>query len=111
MALDKIIVGCDWVGTLTVTPTSGETASDVTTHLTGASVAANLEDIDGTVIATAAGAVVSAANRTVSLTLTDTITSGLTPGDYRWDARLTTSGGMIYPIAIGERGKVRARAE
>ena len=40
-------------------------------------------------------AIVSATDGTCSITLTDTVTSGLTEGRYVWDLTTTTSGGLI----------------
>lgn len=101
MALDSIVVGADWTALITVAPTDGESNSDVTSYLTGATVTALLTT-GGTTAATASGAVASAANRTVRLTLTDTQTSGLTQGVHRWNVTVTTSGGLVYPLDVGD---------
>lgn len=101
--LDKaaIVVGRDYTALVVLDPDVDEGDSDVETALTGATITAEIRDTDPdtTLIATATAALEGAASaRTIRVTLTDTITGALEPGRYRWDVRVTTSGGLIYPV-------------
>lgn len=99
--LDPIVIGCDWHAVVTATPTDGETTMDVITQLTGASVSAKLVTYDGTVLLTVASAVVSdAAEREITLTLTDVETATLTARKALWDIRVTTASSLVYPLRM-----------
>lgn len=99
--MDPITKGNDWIHVVTVTPTSGQVAADVTTALTGATVSARLVQKNGTLVVAASAVVTSASDRTVTITLTDTQTATLSARRHYWDVEITTTGGLIFPIELG----------
>ncbi len=81
----------DFTQTLTVKDSTG-TVVDIT----GQTVTSKLRKTHLSSTATTfTTAIVSGTAGTCSITLTDTITSGLTEGRYVWDLKTTTSGGLI----------------
>lgn len=111
MALDPIVTGATWRGLITVTPTDGQSNSDVTTALTGASVSALIIDPAGSTVVTATAAVVSAANRTVSITISSAQSATLTPNAvYSWKVLISTTTPEIFPLAVPGRPVVKATA-
>ena len=100
---DAIMVGRDFSLVVILEPIAGQTEAEVVTALgSGATVTALVVDTDAaaTTIATATGAITSAADRKITITLTDTQTTGLTPGHYRWRVHvLTETGtGLLWPV-------------
>lgn len=111
MALDPIVNGATWRGVITVEPTSGQANADVTTALTGAAVTALIIDPAGTTVVTATGVVTSAANRTVTITISTANTALLTAGAvYAWKVFVVTTTPETFPLAIPGRPVVRATA-
>jgi len=81
----------DFTQTLTVKDSTGTVVD-----LTGLTITASMRKHHLSVSATAfTTAIVSGTDGTCSITLTDTVTSGLTEGRYVWDLTTTTSGGLI----------------
>lgn len=97
--LRPIKIGRDWFATLTVTPDpeTDDTNSTVTSALTGATATARLLNSSGTSLATFTTTITSAANRTITISLTDTQTTTLsaTPG-CRVDLYITLSSTELY---------------
>lgn len=109
MALDPIVAGCDWQATLIVDPTLGQTAQSVVTDLTGATVAARLIDLGGTVRATGVAVVSSASDRKIEASFTAASTRLITPGvGFILDVRVSTVGGFVRPVQVREKLEVRA---
>jgi hypothetical protein len=111
MALDAIVTGATWRADITVTPTDGQTNSDVSSVLNGASISALILNPDGTTAVTATGAVVSHNNRHVRLTITAVQSATLTPGAvYAWRVMATSTTPETFPIAVPGRPIVKATA-
>lgn len=111
MALDPIVVGCDWQATLIVEPTAGRTPADIVAELAaGASVSVRLVDSAGLVVASApASLITSAAERTIEAIFVPSDTEDVTPGvNFVLDVRLTTPTGKIRPVQVREKLEVRA---
>ncbi len=108
MALDPIVIGCDWSAVILVVPTDGRTEADVTTDLTGSSVAAILRDAAGTSVAVGSGSVLSAAERKITLALSSSASGVLSPTEScAWDVRVT-NGSRILPVTVFDRVDVQA---
>ena len=111
MALDPIVTGATWRALITVAPTDGQSNSDVTTVLTGASVSALIIDPAGSTVVTATGSVASAANRTVLISITSAQSATLTPNAvYSWKVLVTSTVPETFPLAIPGRPVVKATA-
>jgi hypothetical protein len=111
MALDPIVNGTTWRGVITVEPTSGQTNADVTTALTSATITALIVDPSGTTVVTASAVVTSAANRTVTITISTVNTALLTAGAvYAWKVLVVTTTPETFPLAVPGRPIVRATA-
>lgn len=111
MALDPIVNGATWRGVITVEPTSGQTNADVTTALTGATITALIIDPAGTTVVTATGTVTSAANRTVTITISAVNSALLTAGAvYAWKVLVVTTTPETFPLAVPGRPIVKATA-
>lgn len=112
LAIHEITVGRDWRAAIIVDPVDDQTASDVVTEMTGATCTARILGTDGTTVITSnVTAAVDAANREITLTMSAANTTGLAPGIYRWDVKLTTPGGgdpKVWPIAVPGFPRVRA---
>ena len=81
----------DYTETLTVKDSAGDVVD-----LTGQTVTSKLRKTHLSSSSTAfTTAIVSATSGTCSITLTDSVTSGLTEGRYVWDLTTTTSAGLI----------------
>ena len=81
----------DFTQTLTVKDSTGTVVD-----LTGQTVTSKLRKTHLSSSSTSfTTAIVSATDGTCSITLTDTVTSGLTEGRYVWDLTTTTSAGLI----------------
>ena len=81
----------DYTETLTVKDSAGDVVD-----LTGQTITSKLRKTHLSSSSTSfTTAIVSATAGTCSITLTDTVTSGLTEGRYVWDLTTTTSGGLI----------------
>lgn len=107
MALDPIVIGCDWSSTITVEPTDGRTIADVTDDLTGATVTAALYDSNQKKLADASASVASASDRTLSVALSAATTATLTPTkSCSWDIRVS-SAGKVLPVSVYERVDVQ----
>jgi len=111
MALDPIVNGATWRGVITVEPTSGQTNSDVTTALTSATITALIVDPSGTTVVTASGVVTSAANRTVTITVSSVQSATLTAGAvYAWKVLVVTTTPETFPLAVPGRPIVKSTA-
>jgi hypothetical protein len=111
MALDPIVNGATWRGVITVEPTSGQTNSDVTTALTSATITALIVDPAGTTVVTASGVVTSAANRTVTITVSSVQSATLTSGAvYAWKVLVVTTTPETFPLAVPGRPIVKSTA-
>lgn len=111
MALDPMVVGCDWQATLIVEPTAGRTPAEITAELgAGASVVVRLIDSDGAVAASsAASAITSAAERTIEVIFTPAELALVTPGPgYVLDVRVTTPAAKVRAVQVREKIEVRA---
>lgn len=105
LAHDVITVGRDFSLVVILEPIAGQTEAEVVTALgSGATVSAYVVDTDAaaTAIVTATGAITSAADRKITISLTDTQTTSLTPGHYRWRVYVTTETGtaLLWPVAM-----------
>ena len=81
----------DYTETVTVKDSTGTVVD-----LTGQTVTSKLRKTHVSTSATSfTTAIVSATDGTASITLTDTVTSGLTEGRYVWDLTTTTSAGLV----------------
>ena len=81
----------DYTETLTIKDSAGNVVD-----LTGQTVTSKLRKTHLSSSSTAfTTAIVSATAGTCSITLTDSVTSGLTEGRYVWDLTTTTSAGLI----------------
>jgi len=81
----------DYTETVTVKDSTGTVVD-----LTGQTVTSKLRKTHLSTSATRfTTAIVSATVGTASITLTDTVTSGLTEGRYVWDLTTTTSAGLV----------------
>jgi hypothetical protein len=111
MALDPIVNGATWRGVITVEPTGGQTNADVTTALTSATITALIIDPAGSTVVTASGVVTSAANRTVTITVSSIQSATLTAGAvYAWKVLVVTTTPETFPLAVPGRPIVRATA-
>lgn len=111
MALDPIVTGATWRAVITADPTSGQTNSDVSTVLDGASVSARILNPDGTAAVTCTAAVLLHQQRTVTISMTAVQTATLTPnGVYAWDVKVTSTTPETFPLAIPGRPVVKATA-
>lgn len=111
MALDPIVTGATWRADITATPTDGQTNSDVSTVLDGATISALILNADGTTAVTATGSVVSHNNRHVRISLTAVQTATLTPNAvYSWRVMATSTTPETFPLAIPGRPVVKATA-
>ncbi len=111
MALDPIVTGATWRAVITAEPTSGQSNSDVSTVLDGASVSARILAPDGTAVVTCAAAVLLHQQRTVTISMTAVQTATLTPnGVYAWDVKVTSTTPETFPLAIPGRPVVKATA-
>lgn len=105
---DSIVVGCDFVLSVVVTPIAGQTTTDVVNELAeGATASAVVLDTDGTTTVATATVAITAATRTLLITLTDTQTSTLAAGSYVWRVRVTTQSGEVWPVRM-PRADIRA---
>jgi hypothetical protein len=105
LAIESIVVGRDYERTWTIAPATGKSNSDVVTELTGATATVAIVDTDGSTSILASGSItttITAATRLLKVEIADTATSGLTPGRYRWSAYITTTGGKLWPVLLGE---------
>lgn len=108
MALGAIAIGCDWSVVVVVEPSAGRTNADVTTDLTGATVTATIRDASNNIVATPTASVSSAANRTLSITLSAAATAALLPTARCFlEIRVLTSGGKTQPVAVKDLIDVR----
>lgn len=106
MALDAIIIGCDWLGVITVGPTSGKTEAEVTDDLTGATALAGLYDGE-TKVATF-GVSIDAPTRKIALSLSNAVTGTLAPRDNLvFGLQITTANARVLPVGIPERVAIR----
>jgi hypothetical protein len=100
MSFDPIVRGTDWVGTVRVAPTDGQTNADVTTSLTGATITCELWFAAASVV-TGSGAVLDADDREITLILTDVETAALASlGNHQIKGLITESGSEIRAVAI-----------
>lgn len=103
--------GTRWAPIITVYSEGDLTEAQITTALTGASVTATLRDATGTAVsgATVTASVLSASARTVQLTMTAAVSTGLTAQETcRLDVRVTPSGGDAVALTINEAIGIRA---
>jgi hypothetical protein len=107
IARDSIVIGCDFEMSVTIDPPIGQSNEWLDGVLAGASASAVILDTDGITVLATATATISTVLRQITVSLTDTITATLTPGIYNWRVRLTTSGGLIWPVRM-PRAEVRA---
>jgi hypothetical protein len=111
MALDPIVTGATWRAVITAEPTSGQSNSDVSTVLDGASVSARILNPDGTAAVTCTAAVLLHQQRTVTISMTAVQTATLTPNAvYAWDVKVTSTTPETFPLAIPGRPVVKATA-
>lgn len=111
LASDWIVRGRSYEQTVTLDPAPGKTNADVIAALTGATCTSRIVDTDGATQVTASvSASIDAANRSITLSITAANTSSLTPGRYRWDVYVTTSGGAAIAVRIPGIAHVRALA-
>ena len=109
MALDSIVIGCDWSASILVTPTDGRTEADVVADLTGATVSASLHDANGDTLVVGTALVTSASNRKISLSLLAAATTSLQPTrSCAWDVRVL-QGARVLPVAVFDRIDVQDR--
>lgn len=108
MALDPIVVGCDWQATLITDPTLGLTAQTVVDELTGATVVARLVDSGGVVRATGNASVTSATERKIEVAFDAVDTRLIAPGvGFILDVRVLTVSGHTRAIQVREKLEVR----
>ena len=100
--LRPIKIGRDWFATITVAPDpeTSDTNSTVTSALTGATATGKLLSNAGATLATFTATITSAANRTITLSLTDTVTTAMSAAlGCRVDLYVTLSGGELYDVS------------
>lgn len=101
LAHDSIVVGCDFALDVVVEPKPGQTADDVITALgSPATATAVVLDLDGLTTLATATVAITAATRTLQLSMTDAATSALDPGPGRWRVLITTASGAVWPVRM-----------
>lgn len=102
---EDIVVGCDAIAIFEIVPPDGMTNAEVVTALTGATLTASIVDTDGSTEVVAGASLIAEIDegaRLVQLSMTAAVTAVLTPGVYRWNVYITTSGGSVWPFAMRE---------
>lgn len=101
MALSAIVIGCDWLATLTVNPGDGANNSDVTAALTGGTVEAKLFQLS--TVVTSILVDVDPGQRLVKLALIPNATRALKPGrGASLDVRVRTATGKVFPLLLAD---------
>ena len=100
LAHDEIVIGCDFARDVIVEPIAGQTSAQVVTAMTGATAAAVVLDFDGTTVLATATVAVTAATRTLAISLTDTQTTALEAGEALWRVRITTATAAVWPVRM-----------
>lgn len=100
LAHDTIVIGCDVKLDVVIDPIAGQSESEVSAALTGATVSAVVLSSDGTTTIATASVSIAASTRTITIALTDTVTGALAPGPYVWRVRVTTASGMVWPVRM-----------
>lgn len=108
MALDPIVVGCDWQAAI-VCDAGNNSPASVVQALTGATLSAVLE-AGGQPVATLTAVIVSAETGELQISASAATTAILATGTYAVAIRVLTQGGSKFPITLGSEREVRVQS-